>query len=69
MNASLLGQQVARHILLGDVKMQLMQDMLTMRLAIDFGQDILWKGVCSCALLSGSSWTRCPMQEPAAAEL
>ena len=45
MNATLLGQQVARHILLGDVKMQLMRDMLTMRLSIDMANDVLFKGV------------------------
>ena len=51
-----LGTLLASHVLLGDVKVQLLRDLLTVRLSIDLEEDIHFKQVmlCSCGILPRS---------------
>ena len=44
-NIEHLGTLLASHVLLGDVKIQLMRDLLTVRLALDIEEDVRFKQV------------------------
>ena len=47
-----LGTLLASHVLLGDVKIQLLRDLLTVRLSIDLEEDIHFKQVTMSSIRS-----------------
>ena len=54
-NIEHLGTLLASHVLLGDVKIQLMRDLLTVRLALDIEEDVRFKQVMRLNRLVGSA--------------